>query len=77
MEPQTVINIIGGVLLAILGWLGRTVWDAVQSLKKDIQDIEVDLPMHYVRKDDMTERFDKLERILERLFEKLEGKADK
>ena len=77
MEPQTVINIIGGILLTILGWLGRTVWDAVQSLKKDIQDIEVDLPMHYVRKDDMNERFDKLERILERLFEKLEGKADK
>ena len=76
-SAQVLINIIGGISLSVLGWLGKTVWDAVQNLKEDIQHIEVELPTHYVRKDDMADRFDKLEGMINRLFEKLEKKADK
>jgi hypothetical protein len=74
---QDVINIIIGTVLSVLGWFARQLWDAVQSLKADMQKIEISLPTHYVRKDELEVRFDKLEVMLDRIFEKLDGKADK
>jgi hypothetical protein len=52
-------------------------WDAVQNLKEDIQRIEVELPTSYVRKSDLDVRLDKLELLLDRIFEKLDTKVDK
>lgn len=63
--------------MALLGWLGRTLWDAVENLKKDVKDIEVNLPSHYVSKNEIEIRFDKIETMLNRIFEKLDKKADK
>lgn len=77
MEWQTLINIGGAGLLASFGWFARQIWDSVQELKKDVQKIEIDLPTNYVRKVDIESRFDKLEAILARIFDKIEQKADK
>lgn len=77
MDSQLIINTIGGLLAIVLGWLGRELWDAVQKLKGEMKQLEINLPTHYVRKDDMEARFDKIESMLNRLFEKLDGKADK
>ena len=74
---QSIINLLIGTVLAVLGWFARQLWDAVQDLKRDITKIEVDLPTHYVRKDELETRFDKLEVMLNRIFEKLDSKADK
>lgn len=77
MEDQQIINVIIGVVLSVLGWFARQLWDAVQDLKKDVKQIEVDLPTHYVRKEDLDVRLDRLEAVLNRIFEKLDNKADK
>lgn len=77
MDDQGIINIIIGVVLSVLGWFARQLWDAVQDLKKDVKQIEVDLPTHYVRKEDLDVRLDRLEAVLNRIFEKLDHKADK
>jgi hypothetical protein len=77
MNDQQIINIIIGVVLSVLGWFARQLWDAVQDLKKDVKQIEVDLPTHYVRKEDLDVRLDRLETVLNRIFEKLDHKADK
>jgi hypothetical protein len=74
---QDVINIIIGTVLSVLGWFARQLWDAVQSLKSDMQKIEISLPTHYVRKDELEARFDKLEAMLDKIFEKLDHKVDK
>lgn len=74
---QQLINWIFGAVMALLGWLGRTLWDAVENLKKDVKDIEVNLPSHYVSKNEIEIRFDKIETMLNRIFEKLDKKADK
>jgi chaperonin cofactor prefoldin len=71
MEVQTFLNYIAAAVMALLGWLGKTVWDAVQDLKNDIKHIEVELPTHYVRKDEMDDRFDKLESMINRRFDEL------
>ena len=77
MDSQTVINAIGGILAIVVGWLCRELWDAVQKLKGDMKDLEINLPTNYVRKDDMEARFDKLEAMLNKLFDRLDSKADK
>lgn len=74
---QEFLNWIFGAAMALLGWLGRTLWDAVENLKQDVKDIEINLPSHYVRKDELEIRFDKIEAMLNRIFEKLDTKADK
>lgn len=74
---QSLINFILSSLMAILGWIGKTIWDAVQELKKDLKNIEVDLPTNYVRKDELENRMDKIEAMLAKIYDKLETKADK
>ena len=77
MEGQTLINIIIGTVLSVIGWFARQLWDAVQSLKEDMKAIEVELPTHYLRKDEFESRLDKIEAMLERIFDKLDNKVDK
>jgi chaperonin cofactor prefoldin len=77
METQNLINIVGGTVLSVFGWFARQLWDAVQDLKRDVKAIEVDLPTFYVRKEDLESRLDRLEAVLNRIFEKLDNKADK
>jgi len=77
MENQSLFNIVVVAVLACVGWFARQLWDAIQSLKNDLKEIEVDLPTQYVRKVDIESRFDKLESILEKIFDRLDRKADK
>lgn len=77
MDAQTLINIGAGATLATVGWLCRTLWDAVERLKTDIQRIEVCLPSNYSRKDDIQCRFDRIDLTLEKLFDRLDNKVDK
>lgn len=77
MSDQGIINIIIGVVLSVLGWFARQLWDAVQTLKNDMKELEVELPTHYLRKDEFESRLDKIETMLERIFDKLDNKVDK
>ena len=60
-----------------IGWWCKEIWDSVKALAKDVKAIEVDLPTHYVQKVDINQRFDKIDNVLERIFDKLDEKADK
>jgi hypothetical protein len=42
-----------------------------------VQKLELNVSDNYVKKIDINARFDKIEAILERLFDKLESKQDK
>jgi hypothetical protein len=42
MDTQTLINFALGSLLALIGWLARQLWEAVERLKADLHQIEVD-----------------------------------
>jgi len=74
---QSTINMALSTTLAIAGWFARQLWEAVQALKANIHQIEVDLPINYVRKDDMDKRMDHIEDMFKRIYDKLDGKADK
>ena len=74
---QSIINMVFGAILAVSGWFARILWEAVQALKEDLHRIEVDLPINYVRKDDLDKRMDHIETMFQRIYDKLDGKADK
>lgn len=77
MNDQAIINLVMGTALAVIGWFARQLWDAVQTLKDDMKALEVELPTNYLRKDEFESRLDKIEMMLERIFDKLDSKVDK
>jgi hypothetical protein len=77
MEAQNLINIAAGAAIGVGGWFARQLWDSVQDLKKDLHEIEVDLPKNYVMKDDLDKRMSHIEDMFQRIYDKLDGKADK
>ena len=77
MDWQSIFNIVGGAILSIMGWFARVLWDSVKELQKDLKQIEIHLPSNYVKKDELSVRFDRIEQLLDRLYEKLEQKADR
>lgn len=77
METQSLINLAGGAALTALGWFAREVWGAVGELRRDLHRIEVDLPKEYVQKIDLDKRMSHIEEMFQRIYDKLDGKADK
>ena len=74
---QSTINMVFGAILAASGWFARQIWEAVQKLQIDSHTLEVDLPKTYVSKFDMDKRMDHIETMFQRIYDKLDGKADK
>ena len=73
---------------AAFGWVLKVIWDAIQELKRDMRQIERDLPEVYVRRDDfkdavreikedMKAGFSSVDRTLGLLFKKLDEKENK
>ena len=77
LDHQVIINAILGVLLALVGWFARQVWDAVKDLQREIRDIEVDLPRNYIRRDEFMDNMREIKDMLGKIFDRLDNKADK
>lgn len=77
MEPQTLVNFLGGIVCTGLGWWLKTLHDMHRSLSEEVKTLAVALPTHYVMKSDLQ----RLEGVLldrfDRLEEKLDHKVDK
>jgi len=76
-EFQDLINLGAGAALAAMGWFAKTLWDAVQELKKDLAKLREDLPIQYTRKDDFKDFAQELREMFKLINEKLDKKADK
>jgi len=77
VDTQFWINVGIGLATAIGGWLAKTLWDAVENLKKDLHQLEVDLPSNYIQKDQFAESVKEIKDMLSKIFDKLEAKVDK
>ena len=77
MDMQSLINIASMVAIASGGWFARELWGAVKELRTDLHELEVDLPKSYVSKIDLDKRMDHIEDMFKRIYDKLDGKADK
>jgi hypothetical protein len=77
MEPQTIINLIAGSILMVVGWLARELWVAVKELRADLHRIEIEMPTNYIRRDEFSEGMKEIKEMLRQIFDKMDGKADK
>ena len=77
METQALINF-GFVLVSgVLGWFAREMWSAVKELKGDLAKLREELPKTYVTKDDFKSDMQRVLDMLDKIWTKLDGKADK
>jgi cell division protein FtsB len=84
MDWQNLINIAGGATLAVVGWFGRQLWDSVKELKREIADLRLHVSETYVKKSEMEtleaqmdKRFDRVEQMIVKLYDKIDQKVDK
>ena len=49
---QDTINLIFTAFGAVFGWLFKVIWDSVRTLQEDIKEMERDLHINYISKDD-------------------------
>lgn len=84
MDWQNLINIAGGAALATIGWFARQLWDSVKELKADIGDLRLHVSETYVKKSEMEtleaqmdKRFDRVEQMIVKLYDKIDQKVDK
>lgn len=77
MDTQTLINALFGIVLLGTGWFLNELWRAVKELRADLHEIEAELPKEYVLKVDLDKRMEHIEAMFQRIYDKLDGKADK
>jgi len=77
MDNQSLLNTAFGAALAVAGWVGRELWSALKNLREDVHQIEVDLPSHYIRRDEFVDSMREIKDMLAKIFDKLDNKADK
>ena len=81
LETQTLVDLALGSVLAVIGWFARQLWDAVKRLQEDIHKIEVDLPTHYVKREEFSDSLKEIKDLCRQIFDKVDSlekrKADK
>lgn len=77
VDQQTILNVAFMIATGVGGWFAREMWGAVKELRRDLHEIETDLPKTYVMKIDLDKRMEHIEQMFQRIYDKLEGKADK
>jgi hypothetical protein len=77
MEMQNIINLIAGVCFMVVGWFANEMWVAVKELKLDLAKLREELPKTYVTRDDYRDDMREIKEMLSKIFDKLDGKADK
>ena len=87
-DLQVLFNILAGLLITILGWLGRTLWDDNRELRKQMAD-QADkclnqerlIADNYLRNEVFHQYIaavlNPINESLKRIENKLDGKADK
>lgn len=65
MDSQTLLNVLGAVLLAGVGWWLNNMWAMVKSLQEQISAVHVKLVEHYAPRAELQSTF-------QRIFEKLD-----
>ena len=70
-------NIILGAAMSVVGWFGRSLWDASIELRADLSKLREDIPRTYVAREDYRADIREIKDMLGKIFDRLDGKADK
>jgi hypothetical protein len=73
LEPQFLINILFAAAGAAFGWILNSISRSIVR----IEDRIAEMPMMYVNREDYREDIHDIKGMLSKIFDRLEGKADK
>lgn len=77
IDSHFILTMLLGIVCGVLGWLGRELWSAVQSLRKDLSALEVKISSEYVRYDRLQEALAPIKDALGEIKAALIHKVDK
>ena len=77
MDSQHLIDFGLGTACAVTGWFARELWTSVKLLQSDLTHLSVELPKTYVTRDDYRSDLKEIKDMLGKIFDRLDGKADK
>lgn len=84
MDLALAFNIAMSLIAFLGGWLLKTLFDRIKDLEtadkaiaKELAELRVDMPSHYVRKDEFRQLGDNIFEALRRIEDKLDRKVDK
>jgi hypothetical protein len=73
MDYQTLFNIAVAVAGFLGGWTLNRIYQAIDRLDNDVRR----MPHNYVNRDDYRNDVNEIKNMLSKIFDKLDGKADK
>jgi len=71
------IDIIFSAVLVIFGYLYTQLMYDIKSNRERINELQINLPTKYVSKDDLTAHLNRIEVMLDKIFDRLDQKVDK
>ncbi len=77
MDYQLFFNISAGIAFTLAGWIIRSIFDAVNNLKKDMVQLEREMHAKYIQKDDYRIDMREIKEMLSNIYNKLDSKVDK
>ena len=77
MEISQIGLLVLSCCVGILGWFARVLYEATQSLRRDLSSLEVKISAEYVRYDRLQDAFRPVMESLREIKEALTHKADK
>ena len=77
MDSQHLIDVGLATACAVTGWFARELWTSVKLLQSDLTHLSVELPKTYVTRDDYRSDLKEIKDMLGKIFDRLDGKADK
>jgi len=73
MDYQTAFNLAVAIAAAFGGWTLRSITNSLENLQRDHKE----MMNQFVRRDDYRDALERIEQILNRIWDRLDEKADK
>lgn len=77
MDSQNIFNAAITLSGAFGGWILKTIWDAIKDLKSEVRDLNREVNQDFVRREDFKDSVADIKDMLNKIFDKLDNKADK
>ena len=77
MVNETLLSYGLAVVVGVIGWFVRVVWDADKEMRESLSKMREDLPRMYVMREDYRRDIFEIKELLKEIREALDGKADK
>lgn len=77
MDMQTLWGVLLSCAVGLIGWFARELWYGQAALRKELADHKQKTAEEYVTKIDFKDALTDLRSIMQRIYDKLDDKADK